>query len=77
MIFEGRGSDFVSATCRGWNHHSIGIGFIGSYIEEKPSPISINALQNFLDHLVDKSAFLFLTSVQFNKIKHEKKIKTS
>ena len=53
-VYEGRGWDYQGATAKGWNNVSIGIAFIGKYLDNLPSAQAIDAAKSFLQYMVDK-----------------------
>ena len=53
VVYEGRGSAYVSATAYGWNQISIGVAFIGNFMDKRPPAQAVEALCMFLDTLVD------------------------
>ena len=54
VIYEGRGSNIISAAALHWNNLSISIGFMGTYIFQPPTDDAVYATLSFLQYLVDK-----------------------
>ncbi|KAH8257304.1 hypothetical protein KR038_006929, partial [Drosophila bunnanda] len=48
-VYEGRGWDFLGAHTKGYNHHSIGISFLGTYTKEKPEERQLRACQLLIE----------------------------
>lgn len=50
-IYEGRGWGVEGAHTFGYNNKSIGVAFIGCFINKKPTEEALNACKNFLERL--------------------------
>ncbi|XP_070141419.1 peptidoglycan-recognition protein SD isoform X7 [Drosophila kikkawai] len=48
-VYEGRGWDNLGAHTKGYNHHSIGISFLGTYTKEKPMERQLKACQLLIE----------------------------
>jgi N-acetylmuramoyl-L-alanine amidase len=53
IVYEGRGSDYISSTALGWNSVSIGIAYLGQYISgDGACQEALTAMRLLLVHLV-------------------------
>lgn len=57
VIYEGRGPHVQPAIAKSHNNNTIGIAFMGTYINEPPSDDGLSAAQGFLQYLVDTSLY--------------------
>lgn len=48
-VYVGRGWDNVGAVVKGYNYHSVGIAFIGTFMKEKPTDAQLKACQQLIE----------------------------
>ncbi|KAH8286493.1 hypothetical protein KR054_010163, partial [Drosophila jambulina] len=48
-VYDGRGWDYLGAHTKGYNQHSIGISFLGTYTKEKPKDRQLKACQLLIE----------------------------
>ena len=62
-IYEGRGWDRVGAQVENWNSKSVGISFIGSFMQTQPTAAALQAAKDLITCGVSLVSFHILCSV--------------
>ena len=72
-VYEGRGWDVRGAHTLNFNHRSIGISFIGTFIDDKPTPEQLAAVQSLIQFSVKNGKI----SKDYKLVGHRQCVKTN